>query len=112
MQVNSSNKLLDPINWWSLTQTSDQLLSKDDIKIKNLLIKSDYIQPFDWMHWSTLNDYFTDKSIVQSLPEEDVLRLVVALRRADRFVEGTMDCAVKDGTMLEFANRIEELNQL
>ena len=112
MEINCPKKLPTPVDWWSLTQTSDRYLSDSDIKIKNLLIKSNSIQPFDWMHWSTLDDYFADKSIINSLPEEDVLKLVIGFRRADRFFEGTMESAIKDGTMLHLANRIEELKQL
>ncbi|MCH9632261.1 MAG: hypothetical protein S4CHLAM6_05920 [Chlamydiae bacterium] len=97
------------ISWWNLSSIPDQNLSDEQIKIKNLFLKTSFVKPFDWMNWSTLNDYFADNSIVDLLPEEDVLKIALAFQRADRFAEGTMECAIEDGTMLKLANRIEEL---
>ncbi len=68
------------------------------------------VEPFNWWEWSTLDTFRKDDSIIEQLPREDLLKLVVAQMRGDRFCSGVIDGAIDSGVMMRIANRVQKLN--
>gem|GEM_PF-2909463 len=68
------------------------------------------IERFNWFEWSTLKTFQKDNSIIEQLPKEDLLKLVVAHMRADRFCSGVIDDAIDNEIMMRIANRVQKLS--
>lgn len=68
------------------------------------------IEPFNWSRWSTLTLFRKDDSIIEQLPREDLLKLVIAHLRGDRFCSGVIDGAIDSGVMMRIANRVQKLS--
>lgn len=53
--------------------------------------------PFDWMHWDDLARYRDHPSELETAPVGDAVRILVAVRRSERFVEGSIEGALESG---------------
>ena len=60
---------------------------------------------FDWMHWDGVGRY-QEAMDVQGAPLADVVRLVTAIVRGERFSDGTIAAALDDGRLLAAAQRV------
>jgi predicted secreted protein len=63
------------------------------------------VRPLDWMHWDGIQRY-PDASAVQRAPLADVVRLITAFVRGERFADGTIAAALDDGRLLTAAQRV------
>ena len=62
-------------------------------------------EAFDWLAWDGLSRYWGGQGLDEAHVAEAV-RLVMAVRRADRFGEGTLLNAFDSGTMAAVAGRL------
>jgi len=60
---------------------------------------------FDWMHWDGARRYSVEADVLTA-PLEDVVRLVTAIVRGERFCDGTIAAAIEDGRLLAAAQRV------
>lgn len=71
-----------------------------------------FVQPFDWMAWMATPEAMaltTDPTRVAMVDREDLRRLLTAIIRGDRFVEGNVVGAFESGMLLAIARRAQAL---
>jgi hypothetical protein len=73
------------------------------------------IVKFDWLHWDGLEG-LRGPVAMEEAPVADAVRVLTAIIRGDRFVDGTIAASLADGTLLAVLRRIrrwhdEELDQ-
>lgn len=73
---------------------------------------SGWVQPFDWMTWLSTPEgrrLLSDRGNVADASIEQLMRLVTALVRQERFAEGALAGAYESGMLAAIARRAEEL---
>ncbi len=71
-----------------------------------------FVQPFDWMAWMATPEAQTlaaDPARVAAVDAEVLRRLLTAIIRGDRFVEGNVVGAFESGMLLAIARRAQAL---
>lgn len=53
--------------------------------------------PFDWVNWELLPRYRDHPSELESAPVSDSVRVLIAVRRSERFVDGSLEGALTSG---------------
>jgi hypothetical protein len=66
--------------------------------------------PFDWRSWKGLDRYAGGRGL-DAAPVAEAIRLVTAIVRADRFSEGTILAAVRDGTLRAAISRLRRWHE-
>jgi hypothetical protein len=61
--------------------------------------------PYDWMSWDGHARY-PDASSIAAAPLADIVRLLTAIVRADRFTEGTIATVLEDGRLVAAVERL------
>lgn len=67
-----------------------------------------FVQPFDWMAWAStpaVQALIADPTRVGKVDAEDLRRLLTAIIRGDRFVEGNVAGAFESGLLLAITRR-------
>lgn len=80
----------------------------DMTRLLMALYEVNAVVPFDWMEWGGL-EQFQLTSDVAGLSNADVVRLVTAATRADRFDEGSFDVRVRSGLVPALVGRLLEI---
>lgn len=60
---------------------------------------------FDWMSWDGI-DRLRSPGALAAAPVADAVRMVTAIRRAERFAEGSIAATLEDGILLAAARRL------
>lgn len=60
---------------------------------------------FDWMAWDGA-ERLRGPTALAAAPVADAVRMVTAIRRAERFAEGSIAATLEDGTLLAAAHRL------
>ncbi len=71
-----------------------------------------FVQPFDWMSWMGTPEgraLVADPTRVAAVDAEDLRRLLTAIIRGDRFMEGNVVGAFESGMLLAIARRAQTL---
>ncbi len=69
-------------------------------EISRVLHEADLMIGFAWMRWRDgIDRYLGKPDVVAAAPIADVLRVLTAIERGDRFTEGTIAGALNDGTL-------------
>jgi hypothetical protein len=63
------------------------------------------VHPFDWMAWEGFERYRSGSGLDRA-PAADCVRVVTTIVRGDRFSEGTLLGALRDGTLLTALRRL------
>ena len=66
------------------------------------------IVPFDWMAWDGLQRYHVSGDLTDA-PVADVVRLLVAIVRSERFGDGNLEGALKSGLLQAAVTRLRRL---
>jgi hypothetical protein len=53
--------------------------------------------PFDWVHWEDLARYRDHPWQLETAPVSDAVRILVAVQRSERFVDGSLEGALESG---------------
>ncbi len=76
--------------------------------------RAGFVQPFDWMAWAStpaVQALIADPRGVATVEAEDLRRLLTAIIRGDRFVEGHVAGAFESGMLVAIARRAEAILQ-
>jgi hypothetical protein len=66
------------------------------------------VEPFDWPTWAKTPEaqrLYLDREALAAATPDDLVRLVTAIVRSERFSEGSLDEAFEQGVMLAIAQR-------
>lgn len=74
-------------------------------EIVHLLGEMGAVFPFDWLHWDGINRY-RGRDALRDAPVADAARMATAIIRGDRFCEGNIGSAIKDGTLRAVLERL------
>jgi hypothetical protein len=86
--------------------------SPDALRFMAEVSGAGFVQPFDWMSWMATSEakaLTADPNRVATVDAEDLRRLLTAIIRGDRFVEGNVVGAFESGVLLAIARRAEGL---
>ncbi|HEY5890261.1 MAG TPA: DUF6508 domain-containing protein [Acidimicrobiia bacterium] len=61
---------------------------------------------FDWVHWEGLLRYRDNPSELETAPVSDAVRILVAVQRSERFVDGSIEGALESGLIQTALARI------
>ncbi len=74
--------------------------------------RAGFVQPFDWMAWAgtpAVQALIADPTRVGKVDAEDLRRLLTAIIRGDRFMEGNAAAAFESGMLVAIARRASTL---
>ncbi len=72
----------------------------DEVKmVERLLYDADLIVPFDWPGWEARFWYGQHVADLNSAPVSDAVRVLTAVMRQERFVDGTIGVAIESGLL-------------
>ena len=57
------------------------------------------IVPYDWMNWDGVIRYREDPQLLGNAPVGDAVRILIAIKRAERFGDGNIEGALQSGLM-------------
>ena len=86
--------------------------SPDALRFRADVSRAGFVQPFDWMAWMGTPEaqaLVADHTRVATANAEDLRRLLTAIIRGDRFVEGNIVGAFESGMLLAIARRAQAL---
>ena len=89
----------------TVTQMPYPIYSEAVERLRSAIGGSGLIVPYDWMHWEDLDRYRGPTALADA-PVTDAVRMLVAIIRAERFGDGNIEGALKDGTMQAALARI------
>lgn len=88
--------------------------SPDALRLMAEVAGAGFVQPFDWMTWMGSPDakvLVADPGRVAAVDADDLRRLLTAIVRGDRFMEGNVAGAFESGMLLAIARRAGSLLQ-
>ena len=86
--------------------------SPDALRFMAEVSGAGFVQPFDWMAWMAAPEaraLTADPTRVATVDGEDLRRLLTAIIRGDRFMEGNVAAAFESGMLLAIARRAQAL---
>jgi hypothetical protein len=79
-------------------------------ELEQLLYRDGWIVGFDWPEWHDEGRALVEGDGIESADLDDLRRLLTVIFRKERFNEGTVDVAFRDGTLLRIVRRVAQLN--
>jgi len=90
--------------WFEYSPAADEL--------RRIAASNGWVVPFDWMAWVTTPDaqrLIADPRLVAGATTGDLVKLLTAIIRGDRFSEGELAGAYESGMLLAIVRRAEVL---
>ena len=78
-------------------------------EFEQVLYREGWIVGFDWGEWQDEGRRLVDGDGLESADLDDLRRLVTVVFRKERFCDGTIAVAFRDGTLLRILHRVAQL---